>query len=100
MDTLQMRLATAGDAPVPARPGMAATAARTPLLELSGISKRFGGVQALNDMRLAAHAGEVVALVGENGAGKSTLVKILTGIHRPDAGEIRLAGERLELASA
>jgi len=107
MDTLQMRLPAGGDAPGPARPaavpgGDAATAAAAPapLLELQGVSKRFGGVRALNDMRLAAYAGEVVALVGENGAGKSTLVKILTGIHRPDAGEIRLAGERLEFANA
>jgi rhamnose transport system ATP-binding protein len=70
-----------------------------PLLALDHISKRFGGVRALTDMHLKAHAGEVVALIGENGAGKSTMVKILTGIHRPDAGDIRLDGRLLELGS-
>jgi len=83
----------ASDVPV------AVPAAGTPLLELTGVSKRFGGVRALDDVRLAARAGEVVALVGENGAGKSTLVKILTGIHAPDAGEIRLGGEARRFAS-
>lgn len=69
------------------------------LLQLNGVGKRFGGVRALSDMHLSAHAGEVMALVGENGAGKSTLVKILTGIHQPDAGEIHLAGQALSFAS-
>jgi len=64
-----------------------------PLLELRGISKYFGGVHALSDVDLALHQGEVVALVGDNGAGKSTLVKIMSGVERPDAGEIRLDGE-------
>jgi len=68
-----------------------------PILTLDKISKRFGGVQALADVRLQAYAAEVVALVGENGAGKSTLVKILTGIHQPDAGEITLDGKILSL---
>jgi len=61
-----------------------------PILRLSGICKRFQGVQALQDVALTLSPGEVLALVGENGAGKSTLVKILTGVYRPDAGEIRL----------
>jgi rhamnose transport system ATP-binding protein len=56
------------------------------------ISKRFGGVQALTDVGFAMRPGEVMALIGENGAGKSTLVKILTGVHRPDAGEIIVGG--------
>jgi rhamnose transport system ATP-binding protein len=70
-----------------------------PILTLDRISKRFGGVRALTDMRLKAYAGEVVALIGENGAGKSTLVKILTGIYQADAGEIRLDGKRLDFSS-
>src|SRR5262245_51924308 len=60
----------------------------TPLLEMRGISKRFPGVVALNNVSLEARPAEVVALVGENGAGKSTLMKILGGVHQPDAGTI------------
>jgi len=63
-----------------------------PFLELSGISKSFPGVQALREVSLRLERGEVVALLGENGAGKSTLMKILAGLHAPDAGEIRLDG--------
>ena len=70
-----------------------------PLLMMQGVNKRFGGVRALTDMRLSAHAGEVLALVGENGAGKSTMVKILTGIHPLDAGEVRLNGAPIVLDS-
>jgi ribose transport system ATP-binding protein len=71
----------------------------TPLLEMRGISKRFPGVQALQDVYLEVHAGEVHALVGENGAGKSTLMRILGGIHQRDAGEIRLRGSPVEIPS-
>ena len=59
---------------------------------MSGISKRFPGVVALDRVDFHVAAGEIVALVGENGAGKSTLMKILTGIHRADSGEIAIAG--------
>ena len=59
----------------------------TPLLELRGISKRFGAVQVLKGVDLEVFPGEVVALVGDNGAGKSTLVKTIAGIYRPDEGE-------------
>jgi rhamnose transport system ATP-binding protein len=68
-----------------------------PVLQLRGVSRRFAGVQALEDVDLDLAAGEVHALVGENGAGKSTLVKILAGVHRPDAGTIRLGGEEVDL---
>ena len=65
----------------------------TPLLEMQGISKRFPGVVALQDVALTVNAGEIVALVGENGAGKSTLMKTLGGIVQPDAGTIRFNGQ-------
>ena len=63
-----------------------------PLLRISGVHKAFPGVQALADAHLELRAGEVVALVGENGAGKSTLIKILAGVHRPDAGTLLIDG--------
>ncbi|MCM2424601.1 sugar ABC transporter ATP-binding protein [Streptomyces sp. RKAG337] len=61
------------------------------VLEAVGVSKRFPGVVALDKVSFALRAGEIHALVGENGAGKSTLIKLLTGVHRPDGGELRLA---------
>ena len=64
-----------------------------PLLELEGVSKQFGPVQALDRVDFAVHAGEVIGLVGDNGAGKSTLVKTIAGIHTADTGTIRFAGE-------
>ena len=57
------------------------------------ISKRFGATQALSDVSLDAYAGHVLALIGENGAGKSTLMKILSGAHKPDSGEMLLNGQ-------
>jgi D-xylose transport system ATP-binding protein len=72
---------------------------RTPLLELQGISKRFGAVQALENIQFSVSAGEVVALVGDNGAGKSTLIKIISGIHRADQGTIRWAGKPVVIAT-
>jgi ribose transport system ATP-binding protein len=68
-----------------------------PLLEMRGISKRFPGVVALDSVSLRMTSGEVVALVGENGAGKSTLMKILGGVHQPDAGEILLDGRPVKI---
>jgi len=65
----------------------------TALLEMSGISKRFGATRALEGVSFSARGGEVLALIGENGAGKSTLMKVLSGAHAPDAGSMRLAGE-------
>lgn len=72
-----------------------ATAA--PLLELRGISKRFGAVQALAEARFEVRAGEVMALVGDNGAGKSTLIKAIAGIYKVDEGEIRWKGQPVEV---
>ena len=62
------------------------------MIELSGISKHFGGTQALKNVSLALEEGQVMALIGENGAGKSTLVKILTGIYQPTKGIIKIHG--------
>src|SRR5678816_2972561 len=67
------------------------------LLELRDIGKRFGGVKALDGVDFSLRAGEIHALLGENGAGKSTLIKILGGIHRPDAGEILVEGRAVEI---
>ncbi|HLW90380.1 MAG TPA: sugar ABC transporter ATP-binding protein [Roseiarcus sp.] len=70
-----------------------------PFLRMSGISKRFPGVQALDNVNFEVAPGEIHALLGENGAGKSTLLKILSGAQQPDAGEIRLAGAPVTFAS-
>jgi len=69
-----------------------------PLLALTGVSKSFGAVAALRDVRLELRGHEVHGLVGENGAGKSTLVKILAGVHAPDRGVVTLDGRELVLA--
>jgi ribose transport system ATP-binding protein len=63
-----------------------------PLLDVRGVSKRFGGTRALNDARIEVGAGEIVALLGENGAGKSTLIKILAGVYSLDSGTVTYRG--------
>ena len=70
----------------------------TPLISMSGITKRYPGVVALDDVDLEARAGEVMALVGENGAGKSTLLKILAGALHADAGHIKVDGVAVQMA--
>ncbi|HTL68894.1 MAG TPA: sugar ABC transporter ATP-binding protein [Lacunisphaera sp.] len=70
--------------------------ASAPLLALRRATKSFGGVRALRGVDFELRAGEVHALLGENGAGKSTLIKLITGAHRPDGGELFVAGARVE----
>jgi rhamnose transport system ATP-binding protein len=86
--------------PQPSEGDADAHAAPPPALELRGIAKSFGGTQALRDVALTLRAGEVHALLGENGAGKSTLIKIMTGVHQPDQGEILLGGALVSIDSA
>jgi ABC-type sugar transport system ATPase subunit len=73
--------------------------ASAPALAVNQARKRFGAVDALKGVSLAAHAGEVLALLGDNGAGKSTLVKCISGVHALDEGEIRIDGEPVAISS-
>ena len=70
-----------------------------PLISVRQMHKWYAGVHALKGVNLDVQAREVVGLVGDNGAGKSTLIKILSGVLRPDKGEIRIEGDRVEIAS-
>src|ERR1700690_1060359 len=76
-----------------------ARAGACPLVEVRGISKRFGGVQALDGVSVAIQAGSVHGLVGENGAGKSTLAKVIGGVYRPDEGELLVDGRQLSFSA-
>ncbi|MGW5236070.1 sugar ABC transporter ATP-binding protein [Streptomyces nodosus] len=86
------------EAAVAASPPAPEGAAPPTVLEAVGVGKRFPGVVALDDVSLTLRRGEIHALVGENGAGKSTLIKVLTGVHRPDTGELRLGGSPVSFA--
>jgi len=77
-------------------PAAAAPAQGVKRLELRHISKSFGGVHVLQDVGIELGTGEVVGLLGDNGAGKSTLIKIITGVHQPDEGEVLFRGQRVE----
>jgi simple sugar transport system ATP-binding protein len=68
------------------------------LLEARGLTKYFGSVNALEDISLAVHAGEVTCVLGDNGAGKSTLIKILSGVHAPDKGSLLLEGQEVRFS--
>lgn len=71
----------------------------TPLLEILNISKAYGATQALDNVSLRVYAGEIHGVVGENGAGKSTLINVVSGVVRPDVGEIRFAGQPTRIES-
>ena len=71
----------------------------TSALEVENATKNFPGVKALDSVRLDLQPGEIHALLGENGAGKSTLIKIITGVYRPEEGEIRIAGDLVNFNS-
>ena len=75
------------------------TRAAAPAIDLIGITKRFPGVVANDNVSLAINGGEVHCLLGENGAGKSTLIKILSGVYRADSGQIRIAGQPVAIDS-
>ena len=75
------------------------TTSPAPVLSMTGVSKRFGAVQALKDIEFSVEAGEVVALVGDNGAGKSTLVKAIAGVYTPDDGQVVFDGSPVEISS-
>ena len=75
------------------------TTSPTPVLSMTGVSKRFGAVQALKDIEFSVDAGEVVALVGDNGAGKSTLVKTIAGVYPPDEGHVVFDGSPVSITS-
>jgi simple sugar transport system ATP-binding protein len=72
---------------------------QVPLVELRGVSKRFGQTTAVNDVTLRTYGGRVTCLLGDNGAGKSTLIKILSGVHRPDGGVVLVDGEPTRFTS-
>ena len=80
------------DAPAPPRSAM-------PLFAMRGVSKRYGGVRALEDADLAIEAGRIHAVLGENGAGKSTLIKVMAGVVAPDEGRMLLDGVPVAFAS-
>jgi branched-chain amino acid transport system ATP-binding protein len=79
---------------------MKAPGSSGPLLALSSVSKRFGGLLALNRVSVTLVPGEIVGLIGPNGAGKTTLINVVTGVQAPDSGEITFAGQRVDRLAA
>jgi len=93
---------TEGSVPLPADPSPNAAAKPTrtdePVLRMTGVTKSFGAVQALQDVDFEVYAGEVVGLVGDNGAGKSTLIKAIAGVNPPDAGKFYVEGRQTSIS--
>ena len=83
------------------RTGSTLTEAAAPrtALEVRGVSKSYGAVEALSDVSFEVHAGTVLGLIGDNGAGKSTLIKCISGMLRPDTGSVLVDGHEIELAN-
>jgi len=91
--SVENNLASANiEAPVSTSPSTSGVSG-APILAMRGISKRFPGVIALDQVSLEVHAGEIIAIIGENGAGKSTLMKIMGGVYQPDEGQIIVDGQ-------
>jgi D-xylose transport system ATP-binding protein len=83
----------------PTNPAPVPSASGTPLVDMRNINVAFGGVHAVRDVSIDLYAGEVVGLVGGNGAGKSTLMRVLSGAHRPDSGQILINGQPVVIAN-
>ncbi len=75
------------------------SATQTPILEVKGLSKRFGGLTALENVSFELYPGEVLALAGDNGAGKSTLIKCISGAHLPSEGQIFFEGKQVNIST-
>lgn len=73
--------------------------AQQPILQIKELSKRFGGLVAVDAVSMQVYPGEVVGLLGDNGAGKSTLIKLISGVHRPDSGQMMFNGSEVSFAS-
>jgi len=71
-----------------------------PLLEVKNITKRFGGLTAVDDVSMQIYPGEVVGILGDNGAGKSTLIKVISGVHHAETGQIFFKGQRVKISNA
>jgi simple sugar transport system ATP-binding protein len=82
-----------------AQPTTPPATAPAPILRLEKVTKRFGGLTAVNEVSLAIYPGEVVALAGDNGAGKSTLIKMISGVYKPDDGHIYLEDREITMTS-
>ena len=98
-DTPARVTGTSSAAPAATQSAASTSQVVSPLVEITGLRKSFGAVQALQGVDLKLAPGEVTALLGDNGAGKSTLVRCLTGVHPQDAGEIRFRGEQVRFHS-